>query len=53
MITEVLPWLNLLSLPGLHLLVRITRQLAVLETRQEEHARRLDRIESDLLELSR
>ncbi|MFT3665581.1 hypothetical protein [Piscinibacter sp.] len=50
-LADILPWLNLLMLPGVSLLLRITRQLAVLETRQDEQARRLERIDSDLAEL--
>lgn len=46
--TDVLPWLNLLLLPCAGLLARISAQLAALEATQKEHARRLDRFESDL-----
>lgn len=40
--SEVLPWLNLLLLPGVGLLLSINSRLAKLETRQEDHGRRLD-----------
>lgn len=49
--TDLLPWLNLLMVPAVGMLTKISAQLARLEAVQSEHARRLDRIDSDLAEL--
>jgi hypothetical protein len=51
--SEVLPWLNLLLLPAVGLLMRVSAQLATLAARQEDHARRLDRLESNWAALAR
>lgn len=42
---EILPWLNLLLVPSVGLLLRITQQLATLESTQRDHARRLEWLE--------
>lgn len=50
-----LPWvslaLNLLLVPGVKMLMTITRQLTALQTLQGEHGRRLDRVDTDMGEL--
>lgn len=51
--SEVLPWLNLLLLPAMGLLVRVSSQLATLTAVQAEHQRRLDRLESNWATLAR
>lgn len=48
---ELLPLLNLLALPVIGLLMKVTHQLATLTAIQQEHGRRLDRHDSDLGEL--
>jgi len=45
-VADLLPWLNLLLLPALGLLSRISGQLATLEAVQREHERRLNSIEA-------
>ena len=47
-IAEALPWINLLLVPLFGVVLKINHRLAVLETSQKDHARRLDRLESDL-----
>lgn len=44
--SELLPWLNLLLMPALGMLWRISTQLATLQAVQGEHSRRLDRLEA-------
>lgn len=49
MITELLPWLNVLFVPCLGLLVRINDRLATLEEKTRSHGariRKLDGIDS-------
>jgi len=43
---DLLPWLNLLLLPAVHYLGKISTSLATLAAVQGEHGRRLDVIES-------
>jgi hypothetical protein len=50
---EALQWLNLLLVPTLALLGKISTQLAALDATQREHARRLDSLDSDLQALGR
>jgi hypothetical protein len=45
MTPESLAWLNLLLLPGVGLLLRITGQLATLTAVQEQHAARILNLE--------
>lgn len=51
-VIELLPWLNLLLIPAVGLMLRVSNALTRLDTLQREHARRLDRIESDLIDLA-
>jgi hypothetical protein len=44
-VTEILPWVNLLLVPAVVLLGKITNQLATLTAVQREHDRRLTRLE--------
>lgn len=54
-VTAWLPWvslaLNALLIPGVAMLLKITNQLTALRTMQGEHARRLDRVDTDMGEL--
>lgn len=45
MISELLPWLNILLVPAVGLLVQINSRLARLETITEIHSRRLERLD--------
>lgn len=51
-LTALLPWislaLNLLLIPGIRMLITITSKLTQLQTLQGEHARRLDRVDTDM-----
>ena len=44
-IAEVLPWVNLLLVPAIGMLMRIQTALATIQAVQDEHKRRLDRLE--------
>lgn len=46
MISDLLPWLNLLLLPSVGLLVSISRQLASLAATQAAHAEQLSTLRS-------
>lgn len=48
-VADLLPWLNLLMLPALGLLSRISGQLATLEAVQREHERRLNALDAQRL----
>lgn len=49
--TELLPWLNLLLLPAVGMLWRISAKFARIEARQEHHAETLQRLDSDVGDL--
>lgn len=50
-----LPWislaLNVLLIPGVAMLMKITNQLTALQTMQGEHTRRLNEVDTDMGEL--
>ena len=54
-VSTLLPWvslaLNALLIPGVGMLMKITNKLTALQTMQGEHARRLDRVDTDMGEL--
>lgn len=54
-LTALLPWasfaLNLLLIPGIRMLMTVTRQLTALSTTQVHHEKRLDKIDSNMAEL--
>lgn len=44
-VAELLPWLNLLLVPGTGLLMSINTRLAQLETTQRSHGARLEKLD--------
>ena len=48
-VAELLPWVNLLLVPAVVLLNRITNQLATITAVQLEHERRLEVLDKHLL----
>lgn len=46
-----LPWLNLLLLPAVGLLVKVTFMLGSMKATQDAHEKRLDKVDSDVGEL--
>ena len=44
-VADLLPWLNLLLVPAIGLLLSINSRLARLETTQQHHSRRLQRLD--------
>lgn len=46
-----LPWLNLLLLPALGLMVKVTFMLGGMKATQDAHEKRLDKVDSDVGEL--
>lgn len=54
-VTAWLPWvslaLNVLLVPGVAMLLKITNQLTALSTMQDEHTRRLNKVDTDMGDL--